>query len=372
MRVAELLVAVLAAGGCGMSSDHGLEIKSDVACPSCTIGFEDVVTLKGVQYTGPSTTIAYHPAGTVYLRDSEDGLLKVYGQDGAFLRQVGRSGGAPGEYEVIRNIVVSPDSSIEVLDAVLGRRSRFSQGGEFLGEVRVGISGGVGFPAVLLPGSRMVVNVRSPSRPGPTTVLLVIDREGNTTPLQGADSNADPQRPWLAERILAVRSNGDLLVGNPYEFCVDIYVHNAPPRRLFERVAEWTGNATPMERPSDGVFDRPFTPRLTAVWEDSHGLLWLQMIAPSARWTPKEPPASGSRLTREAHLTLAHRPRIETILEVIDAKRGQVIARSRVEGSVGFHIGEGYLVSTEEDSLGEQSLRVTRAQLNRGSEGLSP
>ncbi len=116
-----VMVTTTTALGCNTSGDQdgqigsSLRIGSEVSCPSCSIVIDSVVTLEGAYFVGPSTTLARHATGTFYLVDASDGLLKVYGSDGRFVRQLGRRGAGPGEYEMVRNVLVAPDGSIQVL-----------------------------------------------------------------------------------------------------------------------------------------------------------------------------------------------------------------------------------------------------------------
>jgi hypothetical protein len=129
------------------------------------------------------------------------------------------------------------------------------------------------------------------------------------------------------------------------------------------RVADWIPSQNPEEAPSDGLFDEPPTPQLAAIWEDAQGLLWLFMLVPSRSWEPG-PRMDQVTLNRETAHTLANRPRFETIIEVVDVERQRVLARSRLDGSVGTPFGGGYFALSVEESVGEPGLRISRVQLN--------
>jgi len=369
-----VMAATTTAVGCNMASDQdgrtgsGLLIGSDVSCPSCSIVFDSVATLEGAYFSGPTTTIARGPTGTFYLVDAGDALLKAYGSDGRSVRQIGRRGGGPGEYEMVRNVLVSDDGSVLVLDGRLGRLSAFSEHGEFLRSTQVPVFAGAAMPAVLLSDGALVVNARPVTVGDAGHALNVIDQNGNVS-LSFDGTSADPRRRWVQRRLLWARSNGELLVARPYTFTIDVYARDYTKESSITRVAEWVPSEQPDQQPSDGVFDRPFTPALMEIWEDERGLLWLYMMLPSPLWEPGPPMQevmSEQGIDEEAYRALGSRPRVETIIEVVDLNAGHLLTRMRLDNPVGAPFGGGYFArSVEDSSLGEPSLQISRVQLKR-------
>ncbi|MGH2396476.1 MAG: 6-bladed beta-propeller, partial [bacterium] len=335
-----------------------------------SIVFESLLTIEGAFFAGPPTTIARDPAGGFYLRDA-DGMLQAYGSDGRFVRQIGQRGAGPGEYERVRNVLVSRDGSIHVLDAALGRHSKFSRDGEFLGSTSAPVVlSGVGMDAVFLPDDRIALNALGLNDPlASGHALQVIDQGGNTTPF-GEASPSDLRRPWRQQRLLWARPNGELLVARPYAFTIDVYASDLTKRMSIRRVADWIPSQDQdlEEQPSDGVFDKPPTPMLQLIWEDEQGLLWLGMLEPSGSWRPG-PPVEQMRkdqgLNQDTVRTLADRPRFETILEVVDLERQRVLARYSTGDPIGTHFGGGYFALRAEDSVGEPIIRISRVRLRQ-------
>lgn len=379
MRVTIVLVtgAAVAALGCDMARDQGRQagsdvlIGSEVSCPSCSIVIDNVVTLGGAYYRGgPSTEIARDPDGLFYFVDSADRLLKVHGSDGRFVRQIGRIGAGPGEYETIRNVIAGGDGSIHILDAQLRRRSKFSRDGAFIESNLVPWIGlGLNMPAILLPDNRLVVNAWAQSPSGSEYYpLQVIDQEGYTTHVFGGASLFDPTKQWLHHRLMWTRANGELLVARPFTFVIDVYSSHFTKKLSIRRVADWIPLQDPEDWPSDGRFDKPPTPGLVGMWEDAEGLLWLQIVAPSPSWTPG-PPEKRVRTDDERGLELAQRlasrPRLEAIIEVVDLGDYRVLASYRSDSPIGQPFEGGYFTSHVEDATGEPSLRISRARLVR-------
>lgn len=370
MRIQQpiLITATLLLMSCATKQQEtqqsGIIIKSDTECETCDIVFSDVATISGAQFEGPNTTIARDSAGRFYLADATDGLLKVYTASGQFLWQLGRRGAGPGEYELIRNILPAADGSVQVLDGALARRSHYSADGTFLGSTPTAVIGGIGMSAALL-GNSLVINALPASREVSGNALQIIDPQGRPTAWFGDASPFDPSKRWLQQRLLWVRRSGELLVAEPFTFTIDVYRPDFTKKESITRTADWLPTRPPDARPSDGVFDKPFTPRLGGMWEDSGGLLWLYIAVPAPDWKPGPVADPHAMPSGGAYAALAARPRVQTMLEVIDVERRHVLARARLTKSPGLSFGQGYFVHSIDDSLGEPGLRIVKVQINR-------
>ncbi len=364
MRVTTVLMmaAATTALGCNMAGDQDVGIGSEVSCPSCSIVINTVVTLEHVFFTGPSTAIARDSIGMFYVVDRTDGLLKAFGSDGRLVRSIGRHGGGPGEYEMVRNILVARDGSIQVLDMVLGRRSVFGRDGEVVSTTRVPLPPAFSHSAVLRSDGQLAISaVSTAAAAGWVNAVQLIDAEGNVT--SSVDKTLfDRNAQWRQERLLWGRQNGELLVARPYSLTIDVYTSDLTKKGSITRVADWFPSREPEGEPSDGLFDEPLTPRLMAIWEDGRGLLWFEVVVPSPSWTPKRRVAD---LSKEAYAKLGSRPRFETIIEVLDVERRRVLARSRFNDHVGVAFGRGFYATPVEDSIGEPHLRISHIELKQ-------
>lgn len=72
--------------------------------------------------------------GTILLLDTQVPVLRAYDPDGTHLRDIGKQGSGPGEYESPDGVGVLRDGRILVRDPPNSRISLFSQGGEPLGQ----------------------------------------------------------------------------------------------------------------------------------------------------------------------------------------------------------------------------------------------
>ena len=91
---------------------------------------------------------------------------------------------------------------------------------------------------------------------------------------------------------------------------------------------------------------------------DAAGLLWTVSIVPDLRWRPV--PRSGEqRLESLADLE----NRFDTMIEVIDLSRAEVVASQRLPGIVVGAFGSNHLALTVEDSNGDVLVTIWRASL---------
>lgn len=83
---------------------------------------------------GAPTALAVGARGTIYVLDAQIPALRAYGPDGMFLRNVGRAGNGPGEYESPDGVAVLPDGRVLVRDPPNSRITVFDSAGTHLTE----------------------------------------------------------------------------------------------------------------------------------------------------------------------------------------------------------------------------------------------
>jgi len=79
---------------------------------------------------GNPTQLAIAPDGTIYVLDRQVPVVRAYGPDGTFLRNLGRDGGGPGEYKNPDGLAVLPDGRVLVKDPGNARIQVFGPSGE--------------------------------------------------------------------------------------------------------------------------------------------------------------------------------------------------------------------------------------------------
>ncbi|MFC1639743.1 6-bladed beta-propeller, partial [Gemmatimonadota bacterium] len=84
---------------------------------------------------GNPRSIAVAGGGEIYVLDRQVPVIRMYGPDGSFIRNVGHEGGGPGEYKSPGAIAVLPDNRLIVRDPGNGRVSIYSTEGEYSDQV---------------------------------------------------------------------------------------------------------------------------------------------------------------------------------------------------------------------------------------------
>jgi len=133
-------------------------VASEAVPTPRTIALERLWTLGGEseaegEVFGLIADLAVDGAGRVYLLDSQLSELHVFSPDGEYLRTIGRPGEGPGDLSAVMAVAPLADGSLCVLHGGMGRCSRFSPEGAYLGELAL--------PDSLRSGARRLYRLRT-------------------------------------------------------------------------------------------------------------------------------------------------------------------------------------------------------------------
>ena len=335
-----LLLALMAATGCGMTSDGPAteEVAADTVFldPAITIGVEE----GDPNYLfGSITSVAVDAEGRVYVGERFGATVRVYGSDGTFLRRLAAEGEGPGEISYqpafmtfdgegrlyIRDAVgvtvfslragaSLPDSVVATWRTIdLGNmssedRDRVTRDGRYLKQRyvrRPGVHPRF-FYIPFVDGEPTGDTLELPAYPGLTALRLallplgpdrLILRGLNRVPFaavpvwdaapQGTILSTDGVSPVLIE----TDARGDTLrtIHLP-----DLPLRRVPPREredslraLEERIASVPGRLNDVEGLGEGVAERrlpEFLPRVIALHVVDDGTIWLE------QWPPEDRP----------------------------------------------------------------------------------
>ncbi len=114
--------------------------------PVVSIGPKTLADEGGPEEFGRVTAVALGPDGNVFVADTRNHEVRVFGLDGSHRRTFGREGEGPGEFRSIYSIAWVGDRLL-TFDPPLGRLGEFSADGEWLGQRRTEAAGLTGSPA---------------------------------------------------------------------------------------------------------------------------------------------------------------------------------------------------------------------------------
>jgi DNA-binding beta-propeller fold protein YncE len=125
------------------------------------------------QFCG-ATDIAFAQGGHVFVADGYSNARVVeYDAAGKKVREWGKHGSGPGQFEVVHSIAMSPQGRLYVADRENGRIQWFDQRGRFLGQWK---SGGRLFAVAFSPKGELYAAVQSKGEPSaPEASVIKID-----------------------------------------------------------------------------------------------------------------------------------------------------------------------------------------------------
>jgi hypothetical protein len=86
---------------------------------------------------GDVEAVAVGREGTIYVADAQVPIIRAYDAQGRFVRNIGRKGGGPGEYENIGGMRTLPDRRLVLWDIRNQRITLYTSAGELIGSHRV-------------------------------------------------------------------------------------------------------------------------------------------------------------------------------------------------------------------------------------------
>lgn len=304
-------------------------------CSSCKLSIRVLATIGDLD--GPGSlpglpgSIAVDGRGNYWVSFSSS-LPMVFDSAGRFIREVGRKGQGPGEFNYPGVITALPGDSVLVADVGTQRATVIAPD----------------FRAVrsmpLPPGQIFAV---APFR-WPTDLVLngfIQTKENFGWPLHRATiSGARPtvvksfgtnggtlrpgEEPELQQKLTAVRQ-GRLWVADVLRYRMTQWTVDGEQVMSLERRPPWFQGASPWDV---GSRNRPPPPRISDIGEDDAGRLWAFTLVAGPTWRDAWTalPAAGEHSTSR----IAWEHLFRTTIEVIDPRAGRVIARGSFDAAI--------------------------------------
>lgn len=251
----------------------------------------------------------------------------MFGPDGNFLGRIGREGAGPGEFEILGSIVFIDDGIFSVTDQGLGRIQTFNWTGKLLRGVQPQGWQPTGVYTVHIEGSLAVhvADIRSPAQVGYPLHLIDLDN-GTVVESFGSLTGELPLGSHVEPRTIARGPGRTVWSARHFIYEIELWEPNTLLRTL-RRDAKWFPSISIDEASGHG--ERP-TPTLGQIAAND-SLLWVVAFTADDRWAE-------ANMYQEPDLVW------ETTVEVIDWRRGRVVASQRFD--------EYYLVGPEPGLVG--------------------
>lgn len=339
-------------------------IPDDVSCLSCEVMVEPVARLAleevpDLEIVRPPATVTDN-RGNHWLIIQPEGRMVVFDSTGAFLRSVGGLGEGQGQFRW-------PSAGVAVGDSVVifddRNRRAVVFGPDFqprrsisLSEVRSVLD-----VSVLHWPDRVLLNaeINTPDRVG--LPLHLVGLGGHAVEIALSSSLDDGRYNYLEQHlqrmVLANSRQGQAWVAGRYRYRISRWDTAGRWIERFERHPVW------FEGISDGLPggpDKPPSPEMAAVREDSSGHVWVFVHVPDLSWPEAWADWEATRIWDPGEL-------YRTLLEVVDPQSGRVQVRHEyLDGALLEVIDEAHVMSYKLTPDGERIIQILRITIDGG------
>jgi hypothetical protein len=247
--------------------------------------FERVIVLGDTSVDGQSDAwlvqsraAAVLPSGEIWV--AQEAAIKVFADDGSFLRTIGRQGAGPLEFgEAPHPLLVDVDGHVHAFDSRNRRETVFAADGSLLREHRIDAPAR---EAALLPGlDRVVIHTSIPDLERINQPLHMLE-QGELTqsfgqPLSGARMNSIEFR-----RKLGVDSAGRVYAMPEYEYRIGVF--SATGKRLATVIGPALNDSPPEPGQVWVTMNQPPRSKVVDLWVDDRWRLWIMLEVVESAW----------------------------------------------------------------------------------------
>ena len=276
-------------------------------------------------------SVAVGRDGVIVVADEQVPVIRMYDARGKFIRNVGRKGGGPGEYEAIGGMRTLPDGRVALWDNRNQRITLFTPAGELAESHRV-VSGLFASDIFQVDRTGHFYVRTVVGRPvdggdwdegwirvspiGKLVDTIPIPKEANAPRSFVLSGPSGYDRPFTPQLVTAMSSNGYLITGHNTTYAFEQHLPNGPVRRI-ERAytpvpvaraerGEWEAWASILARPAAARPGQPavrsaprpasyaipdIKPAYKDLRTDSQGRIWVRRyVAAQSRPGPERKP----------------------------------------------------------------------------------
>jgi hypothetical protein len=359
-----LCYPLLAAVAAAQSPIPTQVLREDPGCRSCTIRVDSVRSLGDPDGPGMfdhrPTQALLSARGAIYVGLAPpSGLAYVFDSTGRFVKRVGTKGRGPGEYTDASAMIAGPRDSITIIDLFNNRTSVLSPTGQFARAFPLPIRSVL---AVSLANGNTAMSGTSRALGQVGEPFHLIDAEGRVLRSFGAEAPV-PARlgTSIGKRLTASRDNSFWAAATS-SYSIERWSDRGERLQSFTRTVNWFAN---VDTPSSGSRGTMPTPKIVAMREDADGYLWLLIQVASTNWRRALGPPKQEKGVGVTYPDLREDLAYDTVVEVIDPRRGTVLTSRRLPGSISCFIADNLVGRYVEDSDGVPRLVIMRMRLER-------
>lgn len=284
--------------------------------------------------------------------------VNVYDRTGTHVRTIGRSGRGPGEFRIIMTIAALGDT-LFAFDNAQRRETALTFDGTYLRDRRIPAEVSRALP---FPDGRVVLSAVDPTPSRIGAPLHIFDAEGSAVlsfPNAGVLYRADEQH--LLERALTRASDSSFWSAPPNEYVLRRWNLSGKKERTLVRRAPWFeshGQVTLYHANIEPL------PELRDVYYDVNGLLWVLIHVSDDRWNAQFRDDPG--LPADMRFTFNYHDYWDSLVEVIDTRRGVVLASERFDGYFSGFTNVGQLSESGKQPNGKPYIAVWNLTMRPG------
>jgi hypothetical protein len=334
-------------------------IDSKPTCANCTIEITRMMTAV------PSDSLAVPSprpfvvdgAGRLYLFDSRRGVVMQYGSDGKLLKQIGRQGRGPGEFQYVRGMAVGVGDTIYLADDAMSRLTILSPSGAVARIVTVGAR-----YSSLIPSASGEIFAAGPLGTADGECYGVLAADGARKAKWGTCKPGDAYMlegmmfAWM--RHVAVANGGRLWSARYNRYEIEAYDKTGSPTVTVVRQADWFEPWEPDPKKMRPFTERPL-PLVTGLATLADGNLLVAVTKAADDWTA--PPLNSKG---QLPPSSTWESKVVTTFEVLDPQNGKLLASHTIKGRI-FPLSDAYYADTREGEDGERVVDVFRVILKR-------
>ncbi len=338
-----------------------IEMETEPQSVEYVLDIEQLVTIGMEESISPISlfsNIKVDENGRIYIGPTHESFqICVYNSTGEEVTSFGQSGGGPGEFSRIQEVVIGEDGHLFVYD-IISRRLSVLSGNQYLQSFNLQSS-----PQSILPvgDGRLLLQMsyRDPRTPDHAIMLLHLYTSSGDSLLSFSplESEYHYDRPWIQRRSLARANDEEIWSAHQNRHQVELWSLSGELKTVIKSNPEWF---QPWEISNpEAPWNAPPEPQLSSIQQDSVGRLWILSRVPGANWERLELGGNERIMPSLDWMNAA----FDTVVEVIDPLTGKLLIRETLQGNRAEFIGNGLIAEKRERPDGDGMVIIWKLSL---------